>query len=75
MQDYVKVTKAVGGLGMAEPAVPSLLTSSHASHGALTVMVTAVKPALRCLTGTKVGCRRAELWIMLQLSRLAPVPK
>lgn len=75
MEDYVKVTKALGELGMAEPAVPSLLTSSHASHGALTVMVTAVKPALCCLTGAKVGCRRAKLQITLRLSKLAPVPK
>lgn len=75
MEDYVKVTKALGGLGMAEPAVSSLLTSSHASHGALTVMVTAVKPALRRLTGAKVGYRRAKLWITLRLSKLAPVPK
>lgn len=55
MEDYAKVTKALGGLGMAEPAVLPLLTSSHASHGALAVMVTAVKPALCCLTGAKVG--------------------
>ncbi len=45
------------------------------SHGQLTVMVTAVKPALHYLTGAKVGCRRAELWITLRHTRLASMPK
>lgn len=76
MEDYIKVTSTGRiGHGGASCTHPFDVLTCPCSQGQLTVMVTAVKPALLYLTGAKVGCRRAELWFTLWHSRLAPMPK